>query len=246
MPDVEDALTLAAAGWAVLPLHGKVPITPHGVHDATTDPEQIRQWWRGTAHHNIGARVPRSLLVLDFDPQNGGTVAGLEAAAGIPLPPTLTVHSGRGTGGQHRYYLSPGGTVSSSRLPKGIDIKTHAGYCVVPPSVHPATGRAYTWEDRTPAHLPKPIRDLIGPAPARRRRPSRAPLAERALHLVRYVEQLAEGNRNAGLYWAACRAAEEGHNTEVFDLLEAAATAAGLTEREAVRAIESARRRGRA
>lgn len=245
MPDIADALALAAAGWAILPLRGKVPITAHGLHDATTDPLQIREWWRGNAQHNIGARVPRALLVLDFDPQNGGSVAGLEAATGVAMPATLTVHSGRGTGGQHRYYLNPGAAVSSSRLPKGIDIKTHAGYCVMPPSTHPATGRPYTWENQPVTHLPRPIMDLITPpAPTRRRFTHQAPLSERALHLVRYVSELKEGNRNAGLYWAARRAVEEGHAGDVFDMLEAAATIAGLTEREAARTISSAKRGG--
>jgi hypothetical protein len=248
MPTRENALELAGAGWAVLPLRGKIPLTAHGVKDASSDRAQVAAWWPENARHNIGARVPDSLLVLDIDPQNGGSVADLEQAAGVALPPTLTVHSGRGTGGQHRYFLHPGGTVTSRRLPRGIDVKTATGYCVMPPSTHPLTGRPYTWEIHAPARIPRELLALIRPpAPRARATPGSTPakpLAERALHLASYVAQLGEGNRNAGLYWAACRALEEGHGDEALDLLEGAASVAGLDETEARRTIASARRRG--
>lgn len=246
MPTLEDALALAAAGWHVLPLRGKVPVTAHGVKDASADPGTVAGWWAGTARHNIGARVPAALLVLDFDPQNGGSVEALEAAAGVALPATLTVLSGRGTGGQHRYYLRPAGMLSASRIPAGIDVKTDRGYCVMPPSLHPATGKPYRWQARPPVQLPGVVVALLRVPPPRRppERPAagRGRLPSRALYLARYVEALPEGRRNAGLYWAACRAVEDGHPADTFDLLEAAATVAGLGEVEARRTIASARR----
>lgn len=231
----------------MIPLRGKVPTTAHGVKDASRDPAQVAEWWAGGATHNIGARVPAQLLVLDFDPQNGGTVADLEAASGITLPETLTVHSGRGTGGQHRYYLHPGGPLSSRRLPAGVDLKTSTGYCVVPPSVHPLTGKPYTWEDRAPVALPAAVLALLRPVvtDAPRPRPSATTVAaERVMFLVRHVERLAEGNRNRGLYWAACRAIEEGHDGDALAMLERAAVVAGLSAAEARQTIASARRAG--
>lgn len=245
MPTLEDALNLARAGWAVLPLNGKVPRTSHGVKDASADPEQVARWWR-SGSHNIGARVPGVLMVLDIDPQNGGSLEALEAAAGTLLPPTLTVHSGRGTGGQHRYYLHPGGPLSSTRLPEGIDVKTERGYCVMPPSLHPATGKPYHWERHRAAALPAEVVALLRPpAPRAHASPSSSDaLPKRALYLARYVERLAEGQRNAGLFWAACRAVEDRHPRETFDLLEAAAMVAGLDQHEAARTIASARRQG--
>lgn len=243
MPDRSDALELARKGWAVLPLRGKVPVTGHGVKDASRDLAQVSAWWPAGASWNVGARVPAALLVLDVDPQNGGSLVELERAAGVRLPATLTVHSGRGTGGQHRYYLHPGGPVSSRRLPVGIDVKTDRGYCVMPPSVHSATGRPYRWEQRAPVALPPEVVALLRPRPpATLPRRSGVPLPDRALHLAHYVEQLGEGNRNAGLFWAACRALEEGQGQEVLELLEGAAIVAGLDEREAARTVASARR----
>jgi hypothetical protein len=57
------------------------------------------------------------------------------------------------------------------------------------------------------------------------------------------VERLEEGNRNAGLFWAACRAVEAGQHAALDDLA-AAATKTGLTDREISRTIDSARRTG--
>lgn len=246
MPTAGEALELAAAGWAVLPLKpaGKVPTTRHGLLEATTDREVIARWWRTGVSYNIGARVPAGLVVLDFDPQNGGSVHALELAAGIALPATLTVHSGRGTGGQHRYYQRPAGALSSRRLPAGVDLKTDRGYCVMPPSLHAATGLPYRWETREPSRLPAQVIALLQP-PVPRTAPAPADagaLPLRAQRLARYVAHLPEGNRNAGLYWAACRAVEDQHPPATFDQLIEAATRNGLDEDEARRTVQSARR----
>lgn len=246
LPKLDDALALAYAGWEVIPLRGKVPTTAHGVKDASADPAQVRRWWAGGAGLNIGARVPAALLVLDIDPQNGGSLAALTEASGGYLPPTLTVVSGRGIGGRHLYYLHPGGEVSSRRLPPGIDVKTNRGYCVVPPSLHPATGKPYTWEGSTPVPLPAKLVELLRPESRPTPKPSasapRTTLSHRAAHLARHVENAPEGGRNARLFWAACQAIRDGHPPETFDLLEGAAVVAGLSEAEAARTIASARR----
>jgi hypothetical protein len=94
-----------------------------------------------------------------------------------PLPVTRVSVSGRGDGGQHRWFLHPGGRLSAARLGAGVDLKTHAGYVLLPPSRHPATGQPYAWAEPTlePAALPAAWRRLLTPAPARvpaARRPS--------------------------------------------------------------------------
>ncbi len=74
--------------------------------------------------------------------------------------------------------------------------------------------------------------------------PPRAAVPKRAGgdigHLARWVAGLAEGNRNSGLFWAACRAVEAGA-TDLGALAEAAVSA-GLSEREAWQTITSAGR----
>ncbi|SJN47294.1 hypothetical protein FM104_15940 [Microbacterium esteraromaticum] len=64
--------------------------------------------------------------------------------------------------------------------------------------------------------------------------------------LADWVAGLAEGNRNAGLFWAACRLAEAGlPEPDTFGVLEPAATAAGLESREIAATIRSAHRAAR-
>lgn len=179
------AVELAYNGWRLIPLNGKVPAIPtahsvgdplrgqckgtcgrdgHGVLDASADLETVTAWWRRYLGANIGAQVPDHAFVLDTDPRNGGTdsLATLVAAHG-PLPATLSVVSGRGDGGSHRYYRRPFGKLTDKHLGPGIDIKTSAGYCVVPPSIHPDSGQPYHWVDAPIAEPPDWLVGLIRP-----------------------------------------------------------------------------------
>ena len=60
-------------------------------------------------------------------------------------------------------------------------------------------------------------------------------------HLVAWLEAQQEGNRNAGLFWAASRAVEAG-DTATLDQLGRAAEGLGLARREVERTIQSAQR----
>jgi hypothetical protein len=222
----DAALAYAAAGYQVFPLHGKLPHANcpsceprsphyrphhaadcahelcHGLYAATIDPQRVVRWWARWPLANIGARVPRTLLVLDVDPRHGGDrrLADLEAEHG-PLPSTRVSLSGRGDGGRHCWFLHPGGQLSAARLGAGLDVKTHSGYVLLPPSRHPATGRPYRWAD--PLHEPAPappwLQALLTPptstAPALlRRRPvlrsGRGSVAERFNATVTWAEVL--------------------------------------------------------
>ena len=171
---LDHALEGAAAGFEVFPLNGKAPAIPggRGCLDATTDPTAVRAMWTPRPHANIGVRVPVGQVVIDVDPRNGGD-KGLELLEVIhgPLPATRTALSGRGDGGSHRYFLAPDGPVTSSRLPKGVDLKNRGGYVVAPPSLHPDTGQPYVWADvRDPVAMPDWLaellkKELVGKAP---------------------------------------------------------------------------------
>lgn len=243
MPSVDDALALAFAGWAVLPLAGKIPVTAHGKDDATTDPAKVRAMF--AKPHNIGVRIPDSLVVLDFDPRHGGSVQALEEAAGIRLPSTLTVISGRRDGGHHRYYLHPGGQLSASRIPNGIDVKKNTGYCVAPPSLHPDTGHPYEWVPYRPVPLPAQVLALLRPPPPK---PFRAPTGRtpapgpRIDALVRAVVQAGEGRRNELTYWAACSAIRDQLGSAALNQVADAARSVGLDDREIATVMNSARR----
>ena len=186
----------------------------------------------------IRDRVDPRLLVLDVDPRNGGSLDALG-----PLPETLTCWSGRGDGGVHRYFLRPAGQLSSTRLLAGVDLKLN-GYCVVPPSLHPATGRPYKWEEHPAAALPSPLRRLLTPPP----RPVRQLGPRRrgdGRYLVEFVARQPWGNVNNGLHWAACRAVDDGLLDDLADDLVQAAVAAGHPEPGARRTVQSAGRRER-
>jgi len=173
------AVEYAVRNWAVLPLRGKVPAIAggRGVLDATTDIKIVVAWWGGHyAGCNIGARIPDSLFLLDVDPRNGGlkSLADLEHR-NSPLPETMTHVSGRGDGGTHRFYRRPPGNLSDRRLGPGVDIKTSSGYAVVPPSIHPASGRPYTRIDAPVADPPAWLIGLLLPQRALSRAQPRPP-----------------------------------------------------------------------
>lgn len=241
------AVDLAEHGWSVFPCRhitisdkykAKAPMISNGHLKASRNPDQIKAWWKRWPQAMIGAPVPESLLVIDIDPRNGRSLTELESLTGS-LPPTLTTWSGRNDGGRHLYYLRPAGTFTSTRLPKGIDLKIN-GYCIVPPSIHPTTGQPYRWESREPAALPYRLQELLTPLPRPIFRTSNRTTP--AVGLVRSVAAAEEGNRNNVLFWAACRAAEDGTLGLIEDQLLAAATSAGESEAKARRTIASARK----
>lgn len=229
------ALELADAGWAVLPLDGKRPVTAHGHLDASTDERSIRRMW-GSREWNIGSPVPDSLLVFDVDPRNGGSLAELEQLAGVELPPTLEVISGRRDGGRHLYYRRPFTNPYRGNIPHGIDVKTN-GYMVMPPSVHPDTGKPYRWVYRDAVRLPRQVAALMIP---RTRITRRDPKATDVVALAAWVRTLQVGDRHDGLHWAARRAHEAGVGDRGLALLIDAAEDIGMDPREAARVIESA------
>jgi hypothetical protein len=240
---ITAALELAAAGWEVSPCwwalpRAKSPITKHGHLEATTDPDQIKAWWGRWPTAMIGVRVPDSCIVLDVDPRNGGDLAELETLTG-PLPFTLTVWSGRNDGGRHLYFRRPPGPLTSTKLPTGIDLKAN-GYCIAPPSIHPATGEPYRWEHHPVATPPRGLRELVRPTP----KPATVYRGSggNGDALLRTVAAAMEGNRNNVLYWAACRAVEDGLIDQIEDELVAAAMSAGENETKARRTVASARR----
>ena len=148
---LEHALAIAHKGWPVFPCQplGKTPATAHGFHDASADPEQLRQWWTENPDYNIGIPTgkPSGLVVIDLDVSHGNN--GLEQwakiTAGHEMPETFTVETP--SGGRHLYYLLPDGWqpvgCSASKLAPGIDVRATGGYVIGAGSVGSA-GVAYT------------------------------------------------------------------------------------------------------
>jgi Bifunctional DNA primase/polymerase, N-terminal len=241
---INAALELAAAGWQVFPgwwagPRAKSPITKHGHLEATTNPDKIKLWWGRWPKAMIGARVPDSAIVIDIDPRNGGSLEALEAIT-RPLPATLTAWSGRNDGGRHLYFRRPAGQLTSTKLPDGIDLKVN-GYCILPPSIHPATGEPYRWDHHEIARPPHALRELLRPTP----KPATVHRGNggNGAGLVRTVAEAPERSRHNALVWASYRAKDDGIIDQITDELVAAAVAAGgETEISARRVIASVRK----
>jgi hypothetical protein len=234
------ALAYAAAGWPVFPCRAgsKAPQTIHGFKDASTDPAVIRAWWEQWPDANLavatGAPGPDVLDVDQRDDGDGWAAFNRLKRAGLLAAARAIVRTPGG--GLHAYFAGTGQRCGS--LPRHhLDFKAQGGYVIAPPSA--VGGRAYELLGHRPGTAAldwQTARRLLEPA-AIPRRPGRG---ASAAGLAAWVERLAEGDRNAGLYWAACRAAESGLDPGP---LVTAAMRAGLPEAEAARTVASAGRR---
>lgn len=171
------ALTLAARGFPVFPLHeapggactchkgaacerpAKHPRVKDWPHLATSEPSQVRAWWARwpTANVGIACGGPLRLVVVDVDAPDGAPNLETRAAEYGALPRTLSVRTGRG---EHLYFRCPNdldlGAVRpcAGKIAPHVDQRGPDGYVVAPPSVH-ALGAVYSFEDAA-----APIADL--------------------------------------------------------------------------------------
>jgi hypothetical protein len=237
-------MAYAAHGWPVFPCQpgGKEPATRHGFLDATCDPARIAWWWRRQPDANVGiATGDPGPDVLDVD-QHGDAGSGFAALnkvirAGLTDGASAMVSTPGG--GLHLYYAGSGQRCGKL-LRHHLDFRAQGGYILAPPSQvggrpyrvvrHQAQAGGLNWAEVTALLEPQ----LRSPEPK--------PQADGDLaRLAAWVGRQHEGNRNDGLFWAACRAAEAGDATVLADLA-AAARSAGLTDREITATIWSARR----
>ncbi|MFH8567510.1 bifunctional DNA primase/polymerase [Streptomyces sp. NPDC017993] len=226
----------------------------HGVHDATADPLGIRRLFAAapwaTGYGIACGRPPHHLIGIDLDTKNGAdsltALRFIAEAHRFPLPPTVTVLTP--SGGRHLWLTGPPSPPaprvpnSVGRLAPGIDIRGAGGYLVGPGSVtvHGRYALAPGSPDR-PAPAPRALLALLTP-PARPDAPPAVP-PQPAGALVRFVRSSPPGQRNARLFWAACRAHECGLGPELSARLLAAARHTGLCEQEARATLASAARR---
>jgi len=157
-----SALEYAARGWAVIPLHsaksgncscGKPQCSSAAKHprikkwqeSGTTEPKNIRRWWRKWPDANIGilTGAKSGLVVLDVD--DGCDRPGSEELARIRkqhgVEPTYSITTGKGS---HLYFRHPGTTVVGKvkLFGAGLDVRADGNYVVAAPSMH-ANGTRY-------------------------------------------------------------------------------------------------------
>jgi hypothetical protein len=176
LPVYRAALGMAAKGVAVFPCapNAKHPLTPHGLHDASTDPAVIRRWATQWPHAElaIATGCRSGLLVVDLDCKRGidgrATLSIFESQLG-DLPATLTAQTP--SGGAHLYFRMPAVLVrnSAGKLgpapAPGIDVRGDGGYVLCPPSK--VDDRPYAWRARAPvAELPPAWVNALTAAPS--------------------------------------------------------------------------------
>ena len=247
-PALRQALAYARRGWPVFPCQPgrKVPATRHGCKDATTDEQQITSWFGRHPGRNVaiatGAPGPDVLDVDVHGPAGNGYAALgrlhcaglLEDAYGYVRTPS---------GGLHIYFT---GTDQHCGHLAGhhVDFRSQGGYVLAPPSQvdghlylpwgTPGRQGTLSWERVCRALPSQPQRQRTDPRPA----------PDRDLDtLARWLARQPEGNRNAGLYWAANRALEADPAADLSPLADAARRA-GLGDQEISRTLDSARRTG--
>lgn len=214
------ALEYANMGWAVFPLHSpkdgscscgqkdcgapaKHPRTDHGMLDATTDVNIIREWWTQWPDANIGHRPENDEMILDLDGLEGKTI--MERYG---IPPTPTISTGKGI---HAIFRIPPDlkVLNRAKYLPGLDIRTHDGYHILPPSQH-INGKQYTWikGPETPMeNCPEWLIDII----------NKHQVDVKSYHLEN--GKVSEGKRNDTLFSLGARLSYEGIQPDIIPII---------------------------
>lgn len=230
-------------------------LTCHGFYAATKNLLRLEAMLDAHPRCALAVRTGAAsgVVVVDVDVKGGRN--GIESIK--PWMRTYhdeftTRHSITVSGGWHIWFKHPmDGTVirnSVNRLGSGIDVRGDGGYVVVPPTV------GYAWP-RTRQHVealrgmsPELVSAIQGLTAKPRAVRSAYGMGEyegpRLDQLTGAVRYASHGERNALLYWAACRAgeavlAQHVDEDEAASALASAALDAGLPESEIWRTIRS-------
>ena len=164
LTNLEAARKLAAAGIPVFPAAvyqqdgsdawHKKPLISDWQNRATTDQEQIEQWWQQHPAAQPGIELGRAgLVVLDGDRHGGPDgVEALNDVLGPEVPPhPVSLTAGGGT--HHIFRQPPEGAPLTNRkgsLPPGVDVRGQGGWIVAPGSVR-SDGKCYEQQPGAPS-----------------------------------------------------------------------------------------------
>ncbi len=178
---MQEALDLAEKGFRVFPVYeptekgcsckqgesctnaGKHPRILEWQKAATTNDEQIINWWDKWKGANIGIATGKAsnLIVLDADTGKGGDDSLLELFENTGLPETLAAQTGNGF---HLFFESVEElTIKNSvqELGYGLDIRGENGFVVAAPSLH-RNGNRYSWmNEANPCSLPEHLKEKL-------------------------------------------------------------------------------------
>ncbi|MFC7620672.1 bifunctional DNA primase/polymerase [Microlunatus sp. GCM10028923] len=256
LPLSAAARAFAHAGVPVFPCEpsGKRPITKHGFRDATADVGQVDRWWRRSPEANVGIPTGAASGAVVVDVDVHGQVDGFAsinrvASAGLTDGWEVLVRTP--SGGLHAVYPSVPGCAQRSwqAARAGVDFRGDGGYVVVPPSHVLISGRRASYRVESvnpgPAHRvdSDALRNLLDPRPTDLDRVRETRGEPDLSRLASWVASRPVGERNRGLFWAACRLAENDVPPPVaLDVLAVAAGRAGLQASEITATVKSAYR----
>ncbi|WP_314507490.1 bifunctional DNA primase/polymerase [uncultured Microbacterium sp.] len=248
----EAAYEFAAAGLPIFPCEagGKRPLTRAGYLDATRDINAASDWWRRWPQANIGMPTGRlsGIDVVDVDVK--GETSGfpmLHRAVDEGLLEGEIARVRTPSGGMHIYFPSTGADPQRCWQAAGahIDFRGDGGYVIVPPSVAVVQSGVAAYRPFSFSSAPaQPIdavalREFLEPRPVRQERAAAGPVSGEVLAV--WMARLREGERNHGLFWAACRLSESGVIAEaIVEVLGPAAERIGLDAQEVERTVSSA------
>lgn len=252
----DAAITFARAGTPIFPctVDGKRPLTRAGFHDASCDLDLVRAWWSRWSNANIGMPTGSTSGIDVVDIDVAGEESGFSAFERAATAGHLKGELARvctPSGGLHVYF--PAVPSRPQRCWQAaaahIDFRGAGGYVLIPPSML-ATDRgrvAYrlfslSAADARPVNA-ESLRRFIDPRPVTSPATVATSTSPDPERLATWVSRLREGERNHGLFWAACRLAEAGFaSSDVEAALGPAASSIGLPEWEIATTIRSALR----
>lgn len=253
--------------------HGNEIPGTGGVKKATKDPHQIEEWWHIWPNAMIGVACGSISQIWAVDPdapKNAGDPDGRANWAALVLKlgcPHTHTHQTPG-GGEHLIFKwRPDRPVTNSEgniTGNGINVRGEGGYIIAPPSRR-HDGKAYEIAEPLDffnfADAPNWLYEMLRPKPRPRSpfRPSgysassrgRSPIA-RVQGILNRVAGTTTGDRNKVLFWGAMRVVDmvvleralpPSEGDRAFAALAEAALHAGLSQREIVRTLQSARHR---
>lgn len=235
---------------------GKRPLTPHGFKDASADVAAAAVWWTRWPDANIaiptGGRSGADVVDVDVHPAGSGFTA-FERARRADLVSGWSWLVRTPSGGVHAYFpVESAREQRSWQIPSAhVDFRGDGGYIIVPPSAvadADGVGGVYRTIAVAEGHDPRPVdagelRAFLDPPRSAPRPSGLPPVGARPERLARWVASIPEGGRNSGLFWAANRMREGGHDINATaSVLVPAAREAGLSESESLTTIGSAYR----
>lgn len=172
MPDPRHLELLSRAGYELIKLNrwdkapdgrgrgnGKTPLENGWTTRTYNLPDLKKHMEHGG---NVGVRLKATDLVVDVDPRNfeegDDPVSRLENDFDIQLADNVSVVTGGG--GLHIYMRKPAEVRVRGKLPAyaGIEFKSAGSYVVAPGSLHPETGRRYSFD--VLSYLPAETKDV--------------------------------------------------------------------------------------